>query len=46
MAEEKQIALKESSQITLDIKSLIGILAIILSIAGVYFTLTGSLATT
>jgi len=46
MAEEKQIALKESSQITLDVKSLIGILAIILSIAGVYFTLTGSLATT
>ena len=46
MAEEKQIALKESSQITLDIKSLIGILAVILSIAGVYFTLTGSLATT
>ena len=35
MAEEKQIALRETSQLTIDIKSLIGILAVILSIAGV-----------
>ena len=45
MEEEKQeIAIKESSQLTLDVKSLVGILAVILSIAGVYFTLTGQLA--
>ena len=41
---EKQLALKETSQLTIDIKSLIGILAIILSIAGVYFTLTSQIA--
>jgi len=46
MTKEKQLALKESSQLTLDVKSLVGILAVILSIAGVYFTLTGSLAQT
>ena len=40
------IELKESSQLTIDFKSLIGILAVILSIAGVYFTLTGSLSQT
>ena len=41
---EKQLALKETSQLTIDIKRLIGILAIILSIAGVYFTLTSQIA--
>ena len=41
---EKQIAVTEKSQVTIDVKSLIGILAVILSIAGVYFTLTGQIA--
>ena len=40
------VELNESSQLTIDFKSLIGILAVILSIAGVYFTLTGSLSQT
>ena len=44
MAEEKQIALRETSQLTIDIKSLVGILAVILSMAGIYFTLTGLIA--
>ena len=44
MAEEKQLALRETSQLTIDIKSLIGILAVILSIAGVYFSLTAQIA--
>ena len=44
MAEEKQMALKETSQLTIDIKSFIGILAVILSIAGVYFSLTSQIA--
>ena len=34
----------ENSQVTIDVKSLVGILAVILSIAGVYFTLTGQIA--
>ena len=38
----KQIT--ENSQVTIDVKSLVGILAVILSIAGVYFTLTGQIA--
>ena len=41
---EKQLGITEKSQVTLDVKSLIGILAVILSIAGVYFTLTGQLS--
>ena len=44
MTEEKQIAVTEKSQVTIDVKSLVGILAVILSIAGVYFTLTGQIA--
>ena len=44
MAEEKQIAVTEKSQVTIDVKSLIGILAVILSIAVVYLTLTGQIA--
>ena len=44
MAEEKQMALKETSQLTIDIKSLVGILAVILSMAGIYFTLTGQIS--
>lgn len=35
------IKVGESSTLTIDVKSLIGILAMILSIAGVYFSLTG-----
>ena len=38
------MALKETSQLTIDIKSLVGILAVILSMAGIYFTLTGQIA--
>jgi len=44
MTEEQQIGITEKSQVTIDVKSLIGILAVILSIAGVYFTLTGQIA--
>ena len=44
MTEEKQLGITEKSQVTIDVKSLIGILAVILSIAGVYFTLTGQIA--
>ena len=44
MEEEKQIALRETSQLTIDIKSLVGILAVILSMAGIYFTLTGQIS--
>lgn len=45
MVKEKEVIVTESSQVTLDLKTLIGILVTILSIAGVYFTLTSSLAT-
>jgi|TARA_R110000824_G_scaffold167291_1_gene344191 hypothetical protein len=38
------IKVGESSTITVDIKSLIGIVAMILSIAGVYFSLTGQIS--
>jgi len=44
MATEKPMALNDRSQLTIDIKSLAGILIGILSIAGVYFTLTGQIA--
>ena len=44
MVKEKQMALKESSTLTIDVKSLVAILITILSIAGVYFTLTGQIA--
>jgi hypothetical protein len=43
MAEEPSIVLKENSQFTIDVKSLVGILAMMLSVAGVYFTLTGQI---
>ena len=43
MAEETPIVLGENSQLTIDVKSLVGILAMMLSIAGVYFTLTGQI---
>lgn len=38
------IDINESSQVKLDLKSLIGIIVTILSIAGVWFTLTAQLA--
>ena len=44
MADEKQI-ITEKSQVTLDVKTLVGIITVILTIAGVYFTLTAQLAT-
>jgi hypothetical protein len=43
MAEEPPIVLRENSQLTIDVKSLVGILAMMLSVAGVYFTLTGQI---
>ena len=39
-----KISLKESSQISLDIKTLVGIVMGILAIAGVWFTLTAQLS--
>jgi len=39
-----RIEIKEDSQIRLDIKSLVGIILTILSIAGVWFTLTAQLS--
>ena len=44
MANEKQMSLRETSTLTIDVKSLVAILVTILSIAGVYFTLTGQIA--
>jgi len=44
MADEKQV-ITEKSQVTLDVKTLVGIITAILTIAGVYFTLTAQLAT-
>jgi len=42
--EQQRMALKESSQLTIDVKSLVGILILLLSMAGIYFTLTGQIA--
>ena len=42
---DQNITVGESSKVTIDVKTLIGILAMILSIAGVYFSLTGQVAT-
>ena len=44
LKDDKPLALRESSQLTIDVKSLVGILAVILSMAGIYFTLTGQIA--
>tara|TARA_R110000803_G_scaffold142496_2_gene208785 strand:- start:4463 stop:4801 length:339 start_codon:yes stop_codon:yes gene_type:complete len=44
MGTKKELTLNESSSLTIDIKSLIGILVMMLSIAGVYFSLTGQIA--
>ena len=44
MATEQQPALTQSSTLTIDVKSLVAILITILSIAGVYFTLTGQIS--
>ena len=44
MSPKEETAITEDSQITIDIKSLVGILAVILSIAGVYFTLTSQIS--
>ena len=43
MTEEIPISLKETSQVTIDIKSLVGVVALLLSIAGVYFSLTAEI---
>ena len=44
MVKKNNLDLSESSRVQLDIKTLIGIVGVILSIAGVYFTLQGQLA--
>ena len=44
MVKKNSLDLSESSRVQLDIKTLIGIVGVILSIAGVYFTLQGQLA--
>jgi hypothetical protein len=41
--EDNQLTFRENSQLTIDVKSLVGILAMMLSVAGVYFTLTGQI---
>ena len=46
MAEpEKLGAITEESQLTIDVKSLVGIVVVILAMAGIYFTLTAQIAT-
>jgi|TARA_R110000851_G_scaffold6071_2_gene24695 hypothetical protein len=42
--QETNLSIKESNTLTIDIKSLIGMLAMILSMAGIYFSLTGQIA--
>ena len=42
---EKQLTVTEKSQLTIDLRSLIGIVAAILAMAGIYFTLTAQIAT-
>lgn len=44
MTKAKPINISESSQVKLDVKSLVGIILTILSIAGVWFTLTSQLS--
>ena len=44
MSIKRNIDIKESSQINLDVKTLVGIVAGILAIAGVWFTLTAQLS--
>ena len=44
MTKKNNLDLSESSRVQLDIKTLVGIVGVILSIAGVYFTLQGQLA--
>jgi hypothetical protein len=44
MPEQKQMSLNDKSQLTIDVKSLIGVVAAILSMAAIYFTLTGQIA--
>ena len=41
--DEERFTVKENSQVTIDLKSLVGILAMMMSVAGVYFTLTGQI---
>tara|TARA_R110000765_G_scaffold30919_1_gene72594 strand:+ start:642 stop:965 length:324 start_codon:yes stop_codon:yes gene_type:complete len=43
MQEENKLSVTETSQITLDVKSLVGILALLLTMAGIYFTLTAQI---
>ncbi|MBI33561.1 MAG: hypothetical protein CMD98_06815 [Gammaproteobacteria bacterium] len=41
---EPQLDLRETAGVRLDVKTLVGIIAMILSIAGVYFSLQGQIA--
>ena len=42
---DKLGSITEESQVTIDLKSLVGIVAVILAMAGIYFTLTAQIAT-
>ena len=44
MAQRKALDLTEAGKISLDMRTLVGIVLMILSVAGVYFTLQGQLA--
>ena len=44
MTVEKTISLNDKSQLTIDVKSLIGVISFILALAAIYFTLTGQIA--
>ena len=44
MEEEGSLTLNESANLTIDIKSLVGMCAMILSMAGIYFSLTAQIA--
>jgi len=44
MENESNLQVSEDSTVTIDIKSLVGVLALLLFVAGVYFTLTSEIA--
>jgi hypothetical protein len=44
MEEQTPLALNDKSQVTIDLKSFIAVITLLITISGVYFTLTGSLS--
>tara|TARA_R110002124_G_scaffold91193_5_gene232257 strand:- start:6664 stop:6999 length:336 start_codon:yes stop_codon:yes gene_type:complete len=44
MEQESNLRVNQSSTLTIDVKSLIGVLALLLFVAGVYFSLTSQIA--